>query len=64
VTILIYATLSAAAYLAGLAVGYYDSIEEIKQNWQVERIFEPQIDEEMRRMLLSGWENAVKRVLL
>ena len=53
-----------AAYLAGLAVGYYDSIEEIKQNWQVERIFEPQIDEEMRRMLLSGWENAVKRVLL
>ena len=53
-----------AAYLAGLAVGYYDSIEEIKQNWQVERIFEPQIDEEMRRMLLSGWETAVKRVLL
>ena len=53
-----------AAYLAGLAVGYYDSIEEIKQNWQVERTFEPQIDEEMRRMLLSGWKTAVKRVLL
>ena len=53
-----------AAYLAGLAVGYYDDIEEIKSNWSVERAFTSEIDEEMRRMLLSGWETAVKRVLL
>ena len=53
-----------AAYLAGLAVGYYDDIEEIKSNWSVERAFTSEIDEEMRRMRLSGWETAVKRVLL
>ena len=52
------------AYLAGLAVGYYDDIEEIKSNWSVERAFTSEIDEEMRRMRLSGWETAVKRVLL
>ena len=44
--------------------GYYDDIEEIKSNWSVERAFASEIDEEMRSMLLSGWETAVKRVLL
>ena len=53
-----------AAYLAGLAVGYYDSIEEIRDNWKMEQVFQPEIDETKRRMLLQGWEKAVKRVLL
>ncbi len=53
-----------AAYLAGLAVGYYDSIEEIRDNWKMEKVFQPEIDETKRRMLLQGWEKAVKRVLL
>lgn len=53
-----------AAYLAGLAVGYYDSIEEIRDNWKMEKVFQPEIDETKRRMLLQGWEMAVKRVLL
>ena len=55
--------LAAATYKDKL-LGYYDDIEEIKSNWSVERAFTSEIDEEMRRMRLSGWETAVKRVLL
>lgn len=52
-----------AAYLAGLAVGFYESKEEIKRNWRVDREFTPSISEEQRTQLLSGWEKAVERVL-
>lgn len=49
-----------AAYLAGLATGYWNSVEEIQQQWQVERRFEPQMDEENRTHLLEGWKRAIK----
>ncbi len=49
-----------AAYLAGLAVGYWKSKEDIKQNWQREKEFVPSIDDERRRRLLKGWRRAVK----
>lgn len=49
-----------AAYLAGMAVGYWKSKEEIKDNWQVSRVFEPNMDEEYRRKLIKGWKKAVK----
>lgn len=49
-----------AAYLAGLATGYWNSVEEIQQQWQVERRFEPQMDEENRTHLLEGWKKAIK----
>ncbi len=52
-----------AAYLAGLAVGFYNSREEIKQNWKVSREFTPGIDEKEREQLLSGWKKSVERVL-
>ncbi len=52
-----------AAYLAGLAVGFYDSLEEIKQNWKINREFTPTIDDEERAKLLSGWKESVERVL-
>ena len=50
-----------AAYLAGLAVGYYDSLDEIKGYWKVGRRFAPEIDDEQREKLLSGWKDAVER---
>lgn len=51
-----------AAYLAGLGVGYYESVEEIKANWQLDREFVPQMEKTERESRLKGWEEAVKRV--
>lgn len=50
-----------AAYLAGLAVGYWKDREEIARNWSVSRVFNPEIKEEKREALLRGWHEAVKR---
>lgn len=49
-----------AAYLAGLAVGYWDSIEEVQQQWQVDARFEPNAPAEHVQQLLKGWHRAVK----
>jgi len=49
-----------AAYLAGLAVGFWESREEIRRLWQVDRTYEPQLGPEERRRLLEGWAEAVK----
>ena len=48
-----------AAYLAGLAVGYWDSISDIRQNWKLERTFLPMITEEKRKQMIRGWNRAV-----
>ena len=48
-----------AAYLAGLAVGYWESTDDIKANWAVNRVFEPQMDDNRRAELASGWHQAV-----
>ena len=50
-----------AAYLAGLAVGVWDSREEIQNNREVDKTFEPQMSEERRNELYAGWKEAVKR---
>ncbi len=50
-----------AAYLAGLAVGFWKDIDEIKQQWQVDRVFEPLIDPAHRDTLMHGWQLALKR---
>ena len=52
-----------AAYLAGLAVGYWDSIDHIKSQWGVEKEFTPQTDEETVSALKEGWADAIKRTL-
>lgn len=49
-----------AAYLAGLATGYWNSIDEIQEQWQVDRKFESSMDEEKRATLMNGWNKAVK----
>ena len=50
-----------AAYLAGLAVGVWDSLEDIEANREVDRIFEPQISMEERNKIYAGWKKAVER---
>jgi len=49
-----------AAYLAGLATGYWNSIDEIQQQWKVDRKFEPVMGDEKRTELYNGWLKAVK----
>jgi glycerol kinase len=49
-----------AAYLAGLAVGYWQSIEELGKYWQKDRSFEPQMNNEDRSALQENWKRAVK----
>jgi glycerol kinase len=50
-----------AAYLAGLAVGYWGSLGEIQKQWQVETVFEPQMSADQRDTLYHGWQRAVER---
>ncbi|MBU3089362.1 glycerol kinase GlpK [Clostridium gasigenes] len=50
-----------AAYLAGLAVGYWKDQEEISKNWALSRSFKPKMTEENRTELLKGWHKAVGR---
>ena len=53
-----------AAYLAGLAVGYWETLEDIRSNWAIDRVFEPNMAEDTRGKLLSGWHKAVKCAIL
>lgn len=53
-------TAMGAAYLAGLACGYWKSKEEIRDNWEMDRIFTPGILESEREKLIKGWKKAVK----
>lgn len=52
-----------AAYLAGLAVGYWSSIDDIRKQWQVDRVFEPSWEEDKIQTAKAGWHDAVKRTL-
>ncbi len=51
-----------AAYLAGLATGYWKSKEDVIENWQIDRTFTPEMDEDTRSSLLTGWKKAVGAV--
>ena len=53
-------TAMGAAYLAGLAVGYWKNKEDVIQNWAIDRTFAPAIEEEKRKEMIQGWNRAVK----
>ena len=50
-----------AAYLAGLAVGYWKDLDDIRRNWELGRQFTPQMEEEKRTANIQGWEEATHR---
>jgi glycerol kinase len=52
-----------AAYLAGLAVGYWSGIDEIRNQWQIDRRFSPEMESGEREGLLQGWERAINATL-
>ena len=49
--------------MAGLATGYYKNKEEIRENWQLGRDFEPSMESGKREELLRGWKRAIKSTL-
>ncbi|MGP1348449.1 MAG: glycerol kinase GlpK [Stomatobaculum sp.] len=53
-------TAMGAAYLAGLAVGYWAGKEDVKQNWAIDRTFDPAIDDAARKERITGWNKAVR----
>jgi glycerol kinase len=52
-----------AAYLAGLAVGYWKNIDEIQKHWQVDQEFSPIMDDKKRNEIVNGWQRAVKSAI-
>jgi glycerol kinase len=52
-----------AAYLAGLAVGFWSSTEEITARWRIERRFEPQMGRDQAAARMHEWSRAVERSL-
>lgn len=52
-----------AAYLAGLAVGFWEDLEDLKRNWHLDKRFDPSMSEEDRSASLRGWDRAVKAAL-
>ncbi|SDN66002.1 glycerol kinase GlpK [Pseudomonas jinjuensis] len=50
-----------AAYLAGLASGFWSSLDELRDKARIERVFEPNCSEDNRRVLIAGWKKAVAR---
>ncbi|MDY3248931.1 MAG: glycerol kinase GlpK, partial [Candidatus Choladocola sp.] len=53
-------TAMGAAYLAGLAVGFWSGTEEIRENWKTDRVFHPVMEREEREKRLRGWKKAVR----
>jgi glycerol kinase len=53
-----------AAYLAGMAAGYWENLEHIRENWALSQTFQPSMPEEKRKALLKGWKKAVKCALV
>ena len=52
-----------AAYLAGLAVGFWENIQEIQLQWQIDKEFSPAMNDEKRKDLMNGWQRAVKAAI-
>jgi glycerol kinase len=50
-----------AAYAAGLAVGFWDGLGSLRENWQADRTWQPNMDAETRAKLYAGWKKAVTR---
>lgn len=50
-----------AAYAAGLAVGFWDSVEDLRKNWQVDKTWQPSMNDNQRTKLYEGWLKAVER---
>ena len=53
-----------AAYLAGLAVGFWNSLDDIRSNWAIDHVFKPEMAEDIRKNRLKGWQKAVQCAIM
>jgi len=53
-------TAMGAAYLAGLAVGYWPNKDAVKENWAIDKVFSPKISQEEQEKKMKGWQKAVR----
>jgi len=53
-----------AAYLAGLAVGFWKDRSEIAESWHLDRPFQPEMKQEQREKLYKGWQKAVQAAMI
>lgn len=53
-----------AAYLAGLAVGYWENIEQIKEQWSLDKTFEPTMDKQQSEQLINGWHKTINTIVI
>ena len=56
-------TAKGACYLAGLATGFWGSVEEIRSQWLSERVFSPEATDDQVRTLKEGWADAIRRTI-
>ena len=49
--------------LAGLAVGFWESVDEVKKQWRSDRVFTPEMDEKSVKAAKTGWADAISRTL-
>jgi glycerol kinase len=54
-------TAQGAAYAAGLAIGFWSDMDQLRQNWSVDMVWEPKMDAEKRRQGVKGWKKAVEK---
>lgn len=52
-----------AAYAAGLAIGFWDDLDELRSNWEQDKTWQPKMDSQSRSKLFAGWKKAVERTL-
>ena len=57
-------TAAGAAFMAGLQIGVYKSLNDISKNWQIDRKFSPKMKPKKRNFLIKGWSTAIKRTLI
>ncbi len=50
-----------SAYASGLAVGFWDDVESLRENWNIDKTWDPQMDSDTRKELYKGWKKAVER---
>ena len=53
-----------AAFMAGLKIGVYKSLNDISKNWSLDKKFSPKMKNQSRKKLISGWQKAIKRTLI
>jgi len=53
-----------AAYLAGLAIGFWDSIDELKKQWSANRVFNPSMDKQTVDTHIRNWQQALKKAMM